>query len=462
MAQSAPGDQIKLHVVLRAAQVAVPPIASHRNPHASDIAARLVREDYGPLEALPDEVNSDGIIHIGRRGGIYDEHAVAPPEKGKPRKCELTLVMERWNLMDRPELQALHKHILAVDASGQEKGMFKFGRLVERMWHVYRYDTWRIEHWARLLIEAAIMYEAGTTREIIVRASEVLECIRYAWERARQKFPPEACEAAAARIADLSEESKLVPFGLLWCAVVLWKMFYRRAERLKFFAPVWRQQWRRGVPSATTADRLARQWLVAWLEDAIRSELVWQQMFLRALEEVKRALVGEIVIRGVPVRVATITSDSPRVHSALTHTYPDIVAVAVTRSNGYVRIQRRKHHQPVKFEMEFVAAQLRAGELAQRGQSAVSWDVLVSQEGPEGLGWFFQQATQDIFQGSLTAVAVGTAQGDAEFQRYLVRGLDDQWAEWRQGFCREHGGTLPVRRPSSRQPEETQQPEASS
>ncbi len=385
---------------------------------------------------MPDEAGEDGQIHIGREGSIYDEHKAAPPEKGKPRECELTLVTKRLGIADLPELGPLQKHILAVDAYGQEKGMFKFGRLVERMRHVYRYDAWRIEHWARLLIEAAIMSEAGVTRDVGVEPSEILECIRHAWERARKKFSDEACKGVQARLEELNEESELVPFGLLWCAVVLAKMFQHRAERLVRFAPLWQQQWGR---SPATMGRLVRQWLVSWLEDAIRAELTYQDMFLGALKDVQQGLVGEVTISGVPVRVATISSDSIRIHSALTHAYPNVVVVAVRRSDGHVRIHRRKHHRLVKFKMEFVAAQVRVGDLGHRGQPAVSWDVLVSQEGPDDI-WFFQHATQDIFNGSLTspAAVTVTALSDQEVQRCLVRGLDDQWDDWRCAFSREH------------------------
>ncbi|RJQ37504.1 hypothetical protein C4552_00500 [Candidatus Parcubacteria bacterium] len=406
----------------------------HDRPHADDAVARFLREEYGPPVILPEEDAGDGIIRIGRRGGIYDAHG---GERGEERDCETTLVARYLGITERPELRALLTHVLAVDAYGHQKGMFRFGRLVERMWFVYPQESWRIEHWARLLVRAAVLYESGKTRAIQVPASEIIACIRHAWDGASRGFGADVRAAIEPRIAELDEHSAIMPFGLLYSAIVLWKMFAKRE-------PAVRRIWSKFEVSRV---RLARQWLVAWLEDAMRAELIWQLLFVQARQDVERAsadgrlLMGDIVIRGVPVRVATVTSSEIRIHSALMAEFPDLFALAVRDwSTGNVRILRRNFRRPVKQSLQFVVAQVRAAERALRREPAASWDELVSQMGPAGTRWFYQHATQNILNGALTEKVEPTELDDAMIQRCLVRGLDESWWEWRAAFLREHGG----------------------
>lgn len=417
--------------------------------HASDLLAGYIREFYGPPYLLPGEAGPDGIIRFGR-GGIYDEHRdrkhLLGSKNGRP-ECEATLVANRF-CPDLPELQPLLEHVRPVDTRGQQKGRLRFGGLVERMWDVYPREPWRIEQWARLLFRAAILYERGATSGGPgVDPQIIVECIAEAWKRARRGFWDSVCAAVRPYLSSFLEQGvaakfqELKPFGLPHCAVLLWRMWQAELPTVERISAFW---WQRTRPPQLQGA--VREWLIAWLTDAIRAELVSQQLFFEAAHDAERALVGNLTILGKRVRAAVVTSDQLRIHSFIADRYDDVVLTTVRRSIGHIQFFRRRHHQPAKIRgrMPFLAAFLRAREQERRGVTVSSWAELTAVEGPLGAAdWFFDARTGNIYFGTRTAQVMHRSMlTDQDILEAISIALDDANAEVRHRFYREHAGPM--------------------
>ncbi|MBI4132457.1 MAG: hypothetical protein HY474_02400 [Candidatus Sungbacteria bacterium] len=411
----------------------------HDNPHLSDLVAQFIRRTYGPSLPLSDEIGSDGAIHFGR-GGPYDEHsnlALLFGDGTNGRECEATLVAKRFGVLDLPELQPLLEHVLPVDTRGEQKGILRLGRIVERFWDIFT-ESWQFVHWAELIIRASIFYERGITKEGAVDPAFIIGCIEEAWARAKRGFPYPVPPKIIAYLQSLGEDGaaasfdELKLFGLPYCAVILWRYFRLRAEKLNRF----------GILSVIDP----REWLVAWLEDVLLGELVYQQRFFEAQPDADRAIYGDVTCRGKAARIAVVVSDQPRVHSVITERHPEVILTVVRRTSGHIQCFRRRTHQLVRIKdrMQFLAALIRAREQEKRGVPVSSWDELTAVHGPFGAEqWFYDARTGDVYCGTRTQSRVRASRlFNEEFCRFAVTALKDSWDELLKQFIISHGGTV--------------------
>lgn len=426
------------------------PLELHDPPHLSDLAAQYLRRSRGPAYPLPDELGPDGKIHFGR-GGPYDEHAnreqlLGPSEE---RECEFTLVAKRF-CPDLPELQPLLEHVRAVDTVGEQKAILRLGRVIERLWDVFD-EGWQFVHWGELVIKASILFERGVTRNgAPVSSAFIIGCIEEAWARAKRGFayppPPKVIAYVESLIQEGAAVSfdQLKPFGLPYCAVILWRYLRLRAEKLQRF----------GVLKVVDP----REWLVSWLEDALRGELVYQQRFFEAQPDAARAIFGKITCRGKEALVAVVASDQPRVHSVITERHPEVVLTIVRRSNGQIQFFRRRTYQPVRIKgrMKFLVALIRALEQEKQGLPVSPWDELTAVQGPPGAeDWFFDERTGDVYRGTRTQRVPGHSRlFNQELLERAVMALEDTWGPVLEQFVAGYGGTLREPRAPAAEPEE--------
>lgn len=414
----------------------------HENPHASDLLALFVRPHYGPPDPLPDEAGPDGVIRFGR-GGPYDEHLnrerlLGVGDGNGKRECEATLVANRFGVRELPELKPLFEHILAVDTLGEQKAVLRLGRIVERLWDVFT-EGWQFVHWAELLFRASILYERGVTKGGgSIDPAFIIGCMEEAWACAKRGFPHPIPPKVAEYMESLRQEGAatsfedLKIFGLPYCAIILWRYFRLRAEKLRRFGLL------------QTGG--AREWLVSWLEDAFLGELVYQQRFFKAGPDADRALFGDVTCRGKAVRIAVVFSDQPRVHSVIVERHAEVVLTVVRRSSGHVQFFRRRSHQVVRIRdrMRFLVALLRAREQEKRGLLVSSWDELTAVQGPPGAEqWFFDERTGDVYCGTRTAPHVKASRlFNQELCDFAVTTLEDSWEGVRDEFAVAHGGKV--------------------
>ena len=410
----------------------------HDNPHLSDLLAQYLRRHRGPAYLLADEVGPDGAVHFGR-GGPYDEHSnrehLLGSKNGRP-ECEATLVANRF-CPDLPELQPLLEHVRPVDTRGEQKAVLRLGSIVERLWDVFT-EGWQFVHWAELIFQASILYERGVTKQGgPVGAAFIVGCIEEAWSRAKHGFPYPIPPKLTTYVQSLRQEGtatsfdQLKPFSLPYCAVILWRYFRLRAEKLRPF----------GILSVVNP----REWLISWLEDAFLGELVYQQRFFEAQPDADRAIFGKVTCRGKEVLVAVVISDQTRVHSVITERHPEVVLTIVRRSSGHIQCFRRRSYQPVRIKgrMRFLAALIRAREQEKRGVPVSSWDELTAVQGPLGAEqWFFDGRTGDIYCGTRTAPRVRASRlFNQELCEFTVTALEDSWESVLDSFVAAHGGT---------------------
>lgn len=377
-------------------------VESHPRKHLSDFVAEYILQRYGAKRyGREAPIPGRRTVLVGRGG--YDEHG-----DSKLRECEATLVVSDLGVRDLPELKPLLDYTLQVDRFGGGKGVLKFGRLVELMHDVL--PPHRVAHWARVMIEALI---EGETDKTSVEPERVFKFIMAAYAKVKNEFPPETRVELDKLLDGFSPRAAFEPFGIFYCASVLWKKFRRLPHK----------------PTPTE-----------WIADAFRAELTRQKLFLDAEAEAKKAQRATVVIRGVEAEIALVRSDGQRIHSAVFSEYKKVVAVIARRSTGHVQIFRRIHRAPVRVKLQDAAAFLRACEQQKAGEPISRLEELAAQQGPEGIGkrWFFHHATQNILNGALSAPDVEpTALADHEIVERLFDGLDDSSREIRSRFYRE-------------------------
>ncbi len=381
----------------------------HERPHLSDLLARYLIHHYDVDGKLT------GDVPIGRGGGPFDEHSDPAMQE-----CEATLVAKFLGVRELPELKRLLDYTLDVDRFGRGKSVLKFGRLVELMWDVHPREPWRAEQWAEVMIEAEIERARGS--QIEISGEYALNLVRSAFDAIKEEFTAE--ETAALRGVLTFERPKqyqskwdpFEPFGLPYCAAVLWMRFQRLPQK----------------PS-----------VIPWLSDALRAELVKQREFLASAAELSKALVADILVSEKAAKIITVTTDNTRFHSWVFDRFPNAVVVAARRSNGNFQIFRNPR-AIIAVELWSVVAQLRVIEQERRGLPVSAWDELIRQQGPDGASHlFFHHATQSAFVGTLTAPTTEPLLAkDEEVQRCLVVGLTDDNIEYRRWFYLEHGGPV--------------------
>ncbi len=407
----APGNYVLIEVPL------------HPRAHPSDILAKLIVRWYGG-DKYGSGVFPAGprVVMVGRGG--YDEHDPENLPDPKRRECEATLVAIDLGVRDLPELQLILNYIRGADLDGAGKGFLKFARAVELLYDVYPNEPWRVERFAEVLIEAAI--EVGRASQQGEPPKSVPpEVVSYFIKKAYGKVEPEFRLAVRLRfenrIRGWFEPSRLdfKPFGLPHCIVLLWQKFRE--------SPVGERS------------------VVEWVADAFRAELVKQRNFLAARREIDKLEVeelGEVAlnVRGKGVIAHSVYSDSRSAHSyLLSHDYGktgEIAIAVVRRSSGNVQIFRRRHGALVNVKLTYVAALLRAREQEKRGYPISTWDELIAARGPRGAEcWFYRAGPEWILNGALTVPDVEpTMLTDEEILDCIARGLDDDFAEFRQKF----------------------------
>ncbi len=407
----------------------------HRRPHLSDLVAEYLIRHYGKEKYGEDaRIGGPRVVHVGRGG--YDEHNPENlPDPDVP-ECEATLVARDLGIRYLPELSLVLDYTLDVDRRGQRKGFLKFGRLAELL-HDVLDEEGRVKHWTFLVIEAAI-----TASRAVVEGREkppvsrrvIRSFLRRAYTKVRQEFVRQPFARAARKHLQeylrgwLEEEFEFEPFGLPHCLALLW--------RYRFGGHRW-----------------GERWMIAWITDGYRAELVRQQKFYQGLVEADGkieddALVKEALfqVHGDEVVALLIHSDSSTIHSAVfseefsaSGEFSLFHIAAVRRSSGNVQIFRRLHgSRKAKIWMQYVVALIRERERAKRGYDGpLAWAELTAASGPPGAeNWFFYEPTHGIFNGSLTEPAEPTLLTDEEILECITRGLDDEYAEFRDEFRR--------------------------
>ncbi len=408
---------IKLHLVPGKSQQSTGiEVPLHRRAHLSDILAKYLLQKYGRERYGRPAVNSRRVVLVGRGG--YDEHDPEFMPNPTAQECEATLVARDLGIRDLPELQPILDYTLKVDHFGQGKAVLKFGRLVELMYDVYPDEPWRVERWAEVLIQASI--EARRENVDALQPDLVVyPLIRRAHAEVSREFEPPVREKLEEILATLAVTVAVQPFGLPFSVGLLWWKF-------------------RNLPDAEQSASV-----VAWIADALRAELTRQREFLAAQQDYEKGRDFSMTVSGEEIVGIGVLSDNRLIHSYLFHEIDWIAVAAVRRSNGNVQIFR-KPRAKVNLELWSVAVQTRAREQVKVGEPVSSWPELVSQRGPQGAAqrWFFHHATQNLYNGSLTAEAEPTALTDEEIRECIVRGLDDEYLPFRRQFYLERGGEV--------------------
>lgn len=377
-------------------------VESHLRKHLSDLVAEVLLPRYGAMKyGAGAPIPGRRTVLVGRGG--YDEHG-----EPKLRECEATLVASDLGVRDLPELKPLLDYTLQVDRFGSGKGVLKFGRLVELMHDVL--PPHRVAHWARVMIDALI---EGETDKTSAEPERIFKFIMAAYAKVKNEFSPETRVEIDKILDGFSPRTAFEPFGIFHCTAMLWQRFRR-------------------LPHQPTPTE--------WIADAFRAELTRQKLFMEAGAEAKKAQRATVIIRGIETEIALVHSDAQRIHSAVFSEYKKVVAVIARRSAGHVQIFRRIHRAPARVKLQDTAAFLRAYEQQKAGEPISRFDELAGQQGPEGAGkrWFFHHATQNIFNGALSAPDVEpTALADHEIMERLFDGLDDSSREIRSQFYRE-------------------------
>ena len=387
-------------------------VQAHQREHLSDILARYLILEYGQQKyGAGAPVRGERVVLVGRGG--YDEHT-----EPQLHECEATLVANDLGVRELPELQPILDYTLKVDRFGQGKGVLKFGRVVELMHDAYPSEPQRVEQWATVLIAASI----EARRESVDAATPdiiVFPLIRRACRKVESEFTSKVWEKLNEALTTFTVAAEVQPFGLTLCAGLLWWKFRRLPE-----------------PEREAA-------VVAWIADALRAELVNQREFLAAAGDYEKGEEFSMTISGEEIIGIVVPSDNRRIHSYLFNEIDWIAVAVVRRSSGNVQIFR-KPRAKVKLELWSVAAQIRALEQQRAGEPVSTWEQLVSQHGPEGAAqrWFLHYATQNLFNGALTAARQATAFTNEEIKGCIIRGLDDAYLAFRRQFYLERGGPV--------------------
>ena len=403
-------------------------IQSHSGGHLSDIGTNYLLELHDRwLWKCHPEVWRPRTVMVGRYG--YDEHQGEKFRAGKlPRDCEFTLAARDLGVAERPALGPLMDYILKVDAAGQGKGLLKFGRVVELLYNVYpSVEWWRVEQFTRLVIEASIRVERLVTEwgvELEPDPRCVAGVIRSAYGIVERDFPAVELSRIEPMVRGwVNGEIAFEPFGLPYCVQLLAWDFERLPDTLR---------------------TESKRWLVEWAADAMRAELMRQRSYLAAKRQYEDELAAsadtrtiELVFnhRGAEVQCLFVRTENTTYHAFVFSEDAAAIAVALRRASRHVQIVRRRHGGRT-VSLQFTAALLRAKEQEKRGYPISAWQDLIAPDGPKGAeGLFYHPRIGCVlnrFPDSKPTILL-----DGEIQECIVRGLADEWAEFREQFRRE-------------------------